>query len=106
MFTDPTSGAAVRSQQALSALEGVFSLLSQAESQQRIYLLLGQTVDLAPRHEAVSRMNSLMAELDELTNDDPTLHARVPALRRRVAERMAMLEAVLTARQGNGFEAG
>lgn len=101
-----TSGAAVRSQQALSALEGVFSLLSQAESQQRIYLLLGQAADLAPRHEAVSRMNSLMAELDELTSDDPALHARVPTLRRHVAERMAMLEAVLTARQGNGFEAG
>jgi len=101
-----TSGAALRSQQALVALEGVFSLLSQAESQQRIYLLLGQAVDLAPRHEAVARMNSLMAELDELTNDDPTLHARVPALRQHVAERMAMLEAVLTARQGGGFEAG
>lgn len=101
-----TSGAALRSQQALVALEGVFSLLSQAESQQRIYLLLGQAADLAPRHEAVSRMNSLMAELDELTSDDPALHARVPTLRRHVAERMAMLEAVLTARQGNGFEAG
>jgi len=101
-----TSGAALRSQQALVALEGVFSLLSQAESQQRIYLLLGQAADLAPRHEAVSRMNSLMAELDELTNDDPTLHARVPALRRHVAERTAMLEAVLNARHDGGFEAG
>jgi len=101
-----TSGAAVRSQQALSALEGVFSLLSQTESQQRIYLLLGQTVDLAPRHEAVSRMNSLMAELDELTADDPALHARMPALRQHVAERMTMLEAVLNARHDGGFEAG
>lgn len=101
-----TSGAAVRSQQALSALEGIFSLLSQAESQQRIYLLLGEAVDLAPRHEAVSRMNSLMAELEELTADDPALHARVPALRQHVAERMTMLEAVLKARQGGGFEAG
>jgi PAS domain S-box-containing protein len=101
-----TSGAAVRSQQALSALEGIFSLLSQAESQQRIYLLLGEAVDLAPRHEAVSRMNGLMAELEELTADDPALHARVPALRQHVAERMTMLEAVLKARQGGGFEAG
>jgi len=101
-----TSGAALRSQQALVALEGVFSLLSQAESQQRIYLLLGQAADLAPRHEAVSRMNSLMAELDKLTADDPALHARVPALRRHVAERTAMLEAVLNARHDGGFEAG
>jgi PAS domain S-box-containing protein len=101
-----TSGAALRSQQALVALEGIFSLLNQAESQQRIYLLLGEAVDLAPRHEAVARMNSLMAELDELTADDPALHARLPALRQHIAERMTMLEAVLKARHDGGFEAG
>lgn len=41
-----TNARVARSQQALMALEGVFALLSQAESQQRSYLLLGDAVDL------------------------------------------------------------
>lgn len=101
-----TNARVARSQQALTALEGIFSLLNQAESQQRSYLLLGDAVDLAPRHEAVARTNSLMKELGELTADDSSQRARLPELQRHVADRMAMLEAVLNARRSGGFEAG
>ena len=101
-----TSAAVARCQQALTALEGIYSFLSQAESRQRAYLLLGREVDLAPRHAAVTRMNTLVAELAELTAADPPLRARLPELKQRIAVRLAMLDAVLEARRSGGFEAG
>lgn len=101
-----TSAAVSRSQHALTALEGVYSLISQAESRQRIYLLLGREADLAPRQEAVARMNELARELDAYLADDPSLRARLPELRQRIDDRMTMLDAVLEARRRSGFEAG
>jgi PAS domain S-box-containing protein len=101
-----TSEAAARTQRALTALEGIYSLMNQAETRQRGYLLLGGAVDLAPRHAAVTRMKTLVAELAQLTADDPTVHARLPELERRIAERLTMLDAVLEARRTRGFEAG
>ncbi|MBS1220085.1 MAG: histidine kinase, partial [Proteobacteria bacterium] len=100
-----TSAAVGRAQQALTALEGIYSLMNQAESRQRSYLLLGRESDLAPRHAAVARMNALVGELDQLLADDPALRARLPELQRRIAVRLAMLDTVLEARRGSGFEA-
>lgn len=101
-----TSAAVARSQQTLTNLEGIYSLISQAESRQRAYLLLGDAASLAPREAAVMRMNSLVTELDALTAHDPPLQARLPELRQHVADRMAMLDAVLEARRRGGLEAG
>jgi PAS domain S-box-containing protein len=101
-----TSAAVARSQQTLTTLESIYSLISQAESRQRIYLLLGDTATLAPREAAVVRMNTLVTELDTLTANDPQLQARLPEFRQRVADRMAMLDAVLEARRRGGLEAG
>ena len=101
-----TSEAVARSQRALTALEAIYSLMNQAESQQRAYLLLGGEIDLAPRHAAVAHIKTLVAELAELTADDPPLRARLPELERRIAVRLAMLDSVLEARRSGGFEAG
>lgn len=100
-----TSAAVGRAQQALTALEGIYSLMNQAESRQRSYLLLGGESDLAPRHAAVARMNDLVGELDLLLADDLALRARLPELQRRIAVRLAMLDAVLEARRSGSFEA-
>ncbi|MDT3705354.1 MAG: PAS domain S-box protein [Thiobacillus sp.] len=101
-----TSAAVARSQQTLTTLESIYSLISQAESRQRVYLLLGDEINLAPREAAVARMNALVAELGQLTTDDPQLRAHLPEFRQRIADRMAMLDAVLEARRRGGFEAG
>lgn len=101
-----TSAAVANSQQTLTTLEGIYSLISQAESRQRAYLLLGDAAMLAPREAAVLRMNTLVTELDALTADHPQLQARLPELRQHIANRMAMLDAVLEARRRDGLEAG
>ena len=101
-----TSTAVNRSEQALTALEGIYSLLSQAESRQRAYLLVGNESDLVPRHAAVARSHALVTELDALFVDAPALRGRLPELERRVGLRLSLLDAVLEARRSGGFEAG
>jgi PAS domain S-box-containing protein len=101
-----TSEAVARSQKALTALEGIYSLMNQVETRQRIYLLLGVEADLAPRDEAVARMQARVAELAQLIADDPSVQAHLPELEQRIAVRLAMLDTVLEARRARGFEAG
>jgi len=101
-----TSAAVNRSEQALTALEGIYSLLNEAESRQRVYLLLGEETELVPRHAAVARAHALVTELDALLVDVPALRARLPELQRRVELRLSLLDAVLEARRSGGFEAG
>lgn len=101
-----TSAAVNRSEQALTALEGIYSLLNEAESRQRVYLLLGDETELVPRHAAVARAHALVTELDALLVDVPALRARLPELQRRVELRLSLLDAVLEARRSGGFEAG
>lgn len=101
-----TSAAVSRSQQALATLEGVYSLINQAESRQRLYLLLGREIDLAPREMALTRTSAMLADLAELVGDDPSVSARLPELRRQVSVRLAMLDKVMEARRIGGFEAG
>lgn len=101
-----TSAAVNRSEQALTALESIYSLLNEAESRQRVYLLLGDETELVPRHAAVARAHALVTELDALLVDVPALRARLPELQRRVELRLSLLDAVLEARRSGGFEAG
>lgn len=100
-----TSRAVARSQQALTALEAVYSLLNQAETSQRGYLLLGDEADLAPRAAAVARLNERIAELKQLLADDPVLREQIAALEQRAAERLRLLDRVLEVRRTEGFEA-
>lgn len=101
-----TSAAVSRSQQALATLEGIYSLINQAESRQRLYLLLGREIDLAPRERALTRTNTLLADLAKLVDDDPSVNARLPELRKQISVRLAMLDKVMEARRTGGFEAG
>ncbi len=101
-----TNAAAARSRQALTALEAVYSLANQAETQQRGYLLLGDPADLVPRQAAVAQLNTRLTELKQLLADDPQQSARLPELERRVADRLTLLDWVLEARRTQGFEAG
>lgn len=101
-----TSAAVSRSQQALATLESIYSLINQAESRQRLYLLLGREIDLAPREQALTRTNAMLADLAELVGDDPSVNARLPELRTQISVRLAMLDRVMQARRTGGFEAG
>ncbi|WP_018232255.1 sensor histidine kinase [Thioalkalivibrio thiocyanodenitrificans] len=101
-----TSDAVARSQKALTTLEAVYSLMNQAESHQRIYLLLGLPEYLELRHEAMARMHAQVTGLRELLGDDADLSAHLDELERRIDVRMALLDHVLEVRRTRGFQAG
>jgi PAS domain S-box-containing protein len=101
-----TSEAVAGSQKALTTLEAVYSLMNQAESHQRIYLLLGIPEYLDLRQEAVARMHAQVAELTELLGDDAETSAHLSELERRIDVRLALLDNVLDVRRTRGFQAG
>src|SRR3990172_3689868 len=51
-----TSHLASRSQETIAALEEVFSLMNQAETRQRAYIITGDDRYLTPRHSSLARM--------------------------------------------------
>lgn len=101
-----TSEALDRSQRAVNMLEGIYSLLNQAESRQRAWLLLGDDVELHTRSDVLVRVDTLLGELETLTADMPASQVRLPALRSGIAIRLRMLDAVLDAYRREGVEAG
>jgi two-component system sensor kinase FixL len=99
-----TNRAAQRSQRAVAALEEIYSLMSQAEAEQRLYLLTEDDTDLMPRANALARIRDLIAQLTQLTAGEPAIHRRVPELEQRVHDRQQLLDRVLDARRRGSFE--
>ncbi len=99
------SDAAIRSEQTLTALEGVSSLMSQAESLQRRYLILGEEVDLAGRAQTLARIEEIVAGLRQLNATDPGFGKQLFDLEQRIAARLRLLEGVFEVRRTQGFAA-
>lgn len=99
-----THRAAQRSQQALTTLETIYSLMSQAEAHQRLYYFTGEDLDLRPRQTAFARIDELIAQLRQLVADDTTLSGSLPELEQRVADRRRTLDWVLQGHESGGPE--
>jgi len=69
----------------------VFSLLQDAETGQRGYLLTGVDTYLAPYNEATPRLAAELDALERLTVDNPTQRRNVDALREAAATRMRIM---------------
>ena len=69
----------------------VFSLLQDAETGQRGYLLTGVETYLEPYNEATPRLNTELDALEQLTADNPTQRANVAELREATATRMRIM---------------
>ena len=96
--------AAQRSQQALTALETIRSLVSRAEADQRLYYFTRDAADLAPRDDAFSGIERQLAQLEALVRDHPEAQALLPELESAIAERRGLLEWVLAGRREAGFD--
>lgn len=100
-----TSRRVAQTHEALAVLEEIFSLLSQAESGQRAYIITGDSSHLPRRDAAIARTGELMLRFKQLTADDPAQQRRVPELTRQIAARLDLLDQALHVRQTQGFEA-
>lgn len=84
-----------RSLRAAQTLETIYSLLNQAESRQRAWLLLHDDVDLQARAQALAGLDRMLDELLHRVADKPALRARLPELREIIGIRLEQLQAVL-----------
>ncbi len=89
----------------LTELEDTLSLLKDAETGQRGYLLTGRDHYLEPHREAVAGVPGKLRRLKELTADNPRQQARFPELEARVAEKLSELQRAISLRQQHQAEA-
>src|SRR5438105_3720988 len=81
--------------QVLDALDDVLSTLKDAETGQRGFLLTGDGRYLEPYRAAIPTVDRKVDRVAELTAADAARQARLPELRRHVADKVTELEAVL-----------
>ncbi len=91
--------------QVLERINGVLSLLTDAETGQRGYVITGQQAYLAPYEQSVPAIDADLAALGELTAGDPRQQAALAQLRAPVADKLAELAQTIDLRRTEGFAA-
>ena len=82
-------------------LAQVLSLLSDAETGQRGFLLTGQSPYLEPYDAARTRLPQELEQLRRLTRDNPSQQERIAALEKLSQQKLAELSATITARESS-----
>jgi CheY-like chemotaxis protein/CHASE3 domain sensor protein len=83
----------------------MLSLLKDAETGQRGYVITGNTEYLEPYNDARAQLPLEMDRLKELTSDNPEQQQRIASFRALAEQRLNRLELAIKARQEQGFEA-
>ena len=89
----------------MSALEDVMSLMKDAETGQRGFLITGDPRYLEPHTLAVVRVKDRLNEIERLTSESPEEQSRIPLIRDLVAAKLQELEETITLRRNVGFDA-
>jgi CHASE3 domain sensor protein len=95
----------VHTHEVLTQIQVTLSLLKDAETGQRGYLISGETRYLKPFDDAVGGINERVRRLRALTADNAGQQVRIEALTRLIADRFDELNTTLAARTEHGFEA-
>jgi len=88
----------------LAELESVMSTMKDAETGERGYLITGETPFLEPYQEAIGQINGRLERLRQLTADDPNQQALIPALERRIADRLDNLKRQIERKKSGASE--
>ncbi|HEX7313467.1 MAG TPA: CHASE3 domain-containing protein [Pyrinomonadaceae bacterium] len=92
--------------QVIGLLEDAETGVTNAETAQRGYVITGDERFLAPYHEALPRVETDLARIEQLTVDNPEQQRRAAELRGRVAHKLAVVGEVITLRrEGQAEEA-
>lgn len=78
----------LRSQQIVASLAQLLSLLQDAETGQRGYLLSGDPIYLAPYYNATDKIAPTLTAVETLTLDNPRQQGEIPRLRSVVAKKL------------------
>jgi methyl-accepting chemotaxis protein len=95
------------SYEVLQNLDRVLSTLTDAESDQRGYLLTGNESYLEPYNKSLSEVNDAVNKVKELTADSPQQQARLDSIKPLVAAKLALIQETIDLRNEpvKGFEA-
>ena len=80
-------------------LENAISVMKDAETGQRGYLLTGETAFLEPYTGALSKVNRLMDEIAQMTSDNPAQQEAIGQLRNITTERYTQLQSLIDAKK-------
>jgi CheY-like chemotaxis protein/CHASE3 domain sensor protein len=92
-------------QAVLSTLDELLSLVKDAETGQRGYLITGDANYLAPHTRAIAVIDQRLDDVQRLTSDNRNQQDRIPALRARIAAKLAELNETINLRRTKGFDA-
>ena len=70
----------------------IISLMKDAETGQRGYIITGEPTYLDPYNGAIARLDEQIKLLEKLGAGDLTLQGRIPALKNRIADTLRILE--------------
>jgi len=98
------SAAVLHSNELLLALDNVLSLVKDAESGQRGYVITGRPEYLAPYRAAVASIQAQMDALERLAGDDPVQQRLMADVRRRVGVKLGELDVTIGLRDRKGFD--
>jgi signal transduction histidine kinase/DNA-binding response OmpR family regulator/CHASE3 domain sensor protein len=89
----------------IASLQELLSLLKDAETGQRGFLLTGDEKYLSPYTTALKRIDERFAEIQRLTLDNPGQQGRLPTLKDQIQLKLDELEETIDLRRTKGFEA-
>ena len=99
-----TNRLTVHTHEVLTQIEETLSLLKDAETGQRGYLITGEPRYLRPYENAAAGIHQRFKRLRELTADNASQQTRTDRLERLIAERFDELNLTIALREKEGFE--
>src|SRR5665213_892309 len=100
-----TSYRAAHSHNVLEHIAGVLSLMKDAETGQRGFVISGDETFLAPYTEAIGSLDKVVRELRELTADNPGQQQRLDQAAPLIADKLFELKRTIAIRRTEGFQA-
>lgn len=99
------SGKVSHTHEVIAALEDVFSLMKDAETGQRGYLLTGEDKYLEPYTSALVHIKEQLADIERLTADNPAHQGYIPLVNAQVDLKIKELAETIAVRRAEGFDA-
>ncbi len=91
--------------QVLTQSEKTLSIIKDAETGQRGYLLTGDKTYLEPYNQATTKIDEYVQKLQKLTADNPHQQRRITILKQQIDTKLAELKQTVELREKQGFEA-
>ena len=90
--------------QVIGEIEGVLSTLKDAETGERGYIITGSDEYLEPYQSALTQIDKRVRRVETLTADNPLQQARIPILKKKIADRLEGLKTGIDLRKSADIE--